>query len=214
MYIRYHMTSDPISIRPDTTIGQARDILKAHNFRHLPVVDDGRHLIGMVTDRDIRSAYPSSVASSGYQDGLLEEVGNTKVETIMSRDLCTLGPSSTLDDALLLFEHHKVGAIPVIDREGKLVGIFSIRDLIEAYGSIFGLGDKGSTLIEIEDDGSPFVMKTLVDVLFKKGIDFTRLVRLREKGVIFVRVNTFNIRSLLNALKASGLRPLVPIKQI
>jgi acetoin utilization protein AcuB len=70
----------------------------------------------------------------------------------MSVDCVGLTPESTLDDALLLFDRDRMGALPVLD-DGRVVGIFSSRDLLAAYKELFGVGEKGSVLLAIEDDG-------------------------------------------------------------
>jgi len=61
MYISEYMTSDPITISSATLLPEARQILNEYQIRHLPVIDSERRLIGIITDRDLRSAYPSSV---------------------------------------------------------------------------------------------------------------------------------------------------------
>ena len=64
MYIHYHMTPEPISMQPEQTVAEAIDLLQLHSFRHVPVVDEEGVLKGMISDRDLRSARPSSVARS------------------------------------------------------------------------------------------------------------------------------------------------------
>ena len=71
MFIHYHMTPEPVAVQPDETVAEAIEILEQHSFRHLPVVDEEGVLLGMVSDRDLRSALPSTVARSTQR----EEVG-------------------------------------------------------------------------------------------------------------------------------------------
>jgi acetoin utilization protein AcuB len=70
----------------------------------------------------------------------------------MTRDCLSLSPSATLDDALLLFQSRKIGALPVINDEEKVVGMFTTADLMNAYRDLFGLGEKGSVLVSVEDN--------------------------------------------------------------
>jgi len=205
MYIASHMTREPLTIGPATLLPQARELLQSRNFRHLPVVDEQGRLLGVITDRDIRSAYPSSLLPEEQRQQILAGISSTPVERIMATELSTLSPASTLDDALLIFERRKVGAIPVVDDDGRVAGIFSVRDLLKAYGTVFGLAEKGSALVEIHDQEGPETLERLIRVLVEHKIHFTRLVRSREERLIHVRVNTYNIRKLHKTLTEAGL---------
>jgi len=214
MFIHYHMTSSPITVTPDQTVAEAIDILQQHNFRHLPVVDQQGVLKGILTDRDLRSARPSSVARSTERHNVEERVKNTLISVVMSRDCLTVSRLSTLDDALLLFQSRKIGALPVLDEEEKVIGIFTIGDLMKAYRCLFGLGEKGSVLISIEDNEDPQALSKLVKIMEEKQVQFTRLVRTdgtcKSRAMIFLRINTYNVRSVYKALEAGGFTIHIP----
>lgn len=214
MFIRYHMTHSPITVTPDTTVAEAIDILQQHNIRHLLVVDQQGGLQGILSDRDLRSARPSSVARSKERQNVEEQVNSTPVSILMTRDCLSLNPNSTLDDALLLFQSRKIGALPVLNDEEKVIGVFTTADLMNAYRSLFGLGEKGSVLVSIEDNGDPQAMSKLVRVMEEKQVSFTRLVRSdggsKSKPMIFLRINTYNVRSVYKALEAAGFTINVP----
>jgi acetoin utilization protein AcuB len=208
------MTTSPVTVTPDQTVAEAIDILQQNNFRHLPVVNEAGGLIGIVSDRDLRSARPSSVARSKERHHVEERVRNTPISIVMSRECMSLSRLATLDDALLTFQSRKVGALPVIDEEEKVIGIFSIGDLLKAYRCLFGLGEKGSVLISIEDNGDPGALSKLVRIMEEKQVQFTRLVRAdgtcKGKAMIFLRINTYNVRSVYKALEAEGFTVHVP----
>lgn len=209
MFISSYMNHDPVVIHPNTLIADARNIILSNKFRHLPVVDEEMKLVGMVTDRDIRSAFPSSVASvmsEAERKHETERISKIPVKNIMSVKLATLRPESTLDDALLLLESQRVGALPVVDEAGKLMGIFSIRDLLRAYSAIFGLAEKGSQLLVVADDESANIMGKIVGALEGNGISFTRIVRMEMAKRIFVRVQTANIKAVQKAMDGAGLK--------
>ncbi|MCL2790762.1 MAG: CBS domain-containing protein [Desulfobulbus sp.] len=214
MFIRYHMTPSPVTVMPETTVAEAIDIVHQKGIRHLLVADQQNHLQGILSDRDLRSARPSSIARSGERHRVEEQINNTPVSVLMTRDCLTLNPNATLDDALLLFQSRKIGALPVVSDEGKVVGIFTTADLMNAYRRLFGLGEKGSVLISIEDNGDPQAMSKLVRVMEEKQVSFTRLVRAdgggKGKTMIFLRINTYNIRAVHKALEAVGFTIHVP----
>lgn len=221
MYIANYMKKPAVTVHSETTIAEVKDILATRHFRHLPVVDDNGRLLGMVTDRDIRSAYPSSVLSSAQTRDEMLKVNQSPVCEIMSWDVVFLSPYATLDDALILLDRQKVGALPVVDDERTVVGIFSIRDLIKAYTSLFGLGERGSALVGVKADGKPRPLTRIVHVLEEHDIHFNRVVRKKEatkdsaQETITIRVNTMNLRAVHRALEDAGfvidpMRPELP----
>jgi acetoin utilization protein AcuB len=193
------------------SLPEARRLLTENHFRHLPVVDRDGQLVGMITDRDLRSAYPSSMLTESERLQVYDRVEKATVADIMSTDCIGLTPESTLDDALLLFDRDRVGALPVLD-DGRVVGIFSSRDLLAAYKGLFGVGEKGSVLLSIEDDGQSGLMTRIVTLLEEHEIHFTRLLRIQDEengNRIYLRLNTFKIASVANLLREAGINPVV-----
>ncbi|MCK5070201.1 MAG: CBS domain-containing protein, partial [Desulfocapsa sp.] len=82
MYILRHMTPDPITVSPAMLLPEARALLNDYHFRHLPVVDEEGGLVGILTDRDLRSAYPSSVITDSERRLVYESVEKTSVSEI------------------------------------------------------------------------------------------------------------------------------------
>ena len=208
MFIHYHMTPIPTAMHPEQTVAEAIDMLEVSPFRHLPLVDDEGVLQGIISDRDLRSARPSTVARSKERQNVENAVMQTRLSKIMTADCLALSPMATLDDALFLFQSHKVGALPVVDEETRLIGIFTIGDLLKAYRNLFGVGERGSVLISIVDDGDPQILSNLIRIIEEKSVQCTRLLRKAEtrrtKAMIYLRVNTYNIRSVQKAIEAAG----------
>ena len=209
MYISRYMIKEPLTVTPEMSLPDARRLLTENHFRHLPVVDRDGQLAGMITDRDLRSAYPSSMLTESERLLAYERVEQATVADIMSTECVGLTPESTLDDALLLFDRDRVGALPVLEN-GRVVGIFSSRDLLAAYKELFGVGEKGSVLLGIEDDGQSGLMTRIVTLLERHDIPFTRLLRIPDAehgNRIYLRLNTYKIASVVNLLREAGIRP-------
>jgi acetoin utilization protein AcuB len=210
MYIAAYMKKTPVTVQPETTIAEVKALLAAKHFRHLPVVDDNGRLLGMVTDRDVRSAYPSSVTTGKQNKDEMLKISQSPVCEIMSWDVVFLPPYATLDDALILLDRQKIGALPVVDENHKVVGIFSIRDLIGAYTLLFGLGERGSALVGVKADGKPRPLTRIVHILEEHGIHFNRVVRKKDDApgvsgeTITIRVNTMNLRAVHQVLEEGG----------
>jgi len=214
MFITQHMTRTPVTVSPETLLPAVRDILQGRKFRHLPVVDGENHLVGIVTDRDLRSASPSSVLSEERIKACHADFDQTPVSAIMSRAFFTLNPMSTLDDALILLDREKIGALPVVDEEQRVIGMFSMRDLMAAYRRLFGLGERGSAMIVVEHDGKRKPLSRIAKVLEEHNIRFTRLIRTEAEETmperIYLRVNTYNISAVHQALKEAGFALVLP----
>lgn len=203
------MSRPAVTVGEDRTLADARALLEEHGFRHLPVVDGEGRLAGIVTDRDIRSALPSRIGGIGSGGELPQRLGETPVREIMTPAPHSLTLTSTLDDALFILEREKIGALPVVDDGGRVSGVLSLQDLLRAYKELFGLGEPGTALLEIEDDGSPGLLSRVVRILEERKIPLSRLLRVggapgEEAGVVYLRVSTYNTHALHAALGAAG----------
>ena len=215
MLVSNHMSRQVITVRPETPLKEVRELLRSHSFRHLPVVDAEQVLIGIVTDRDLRSALPSAFMSEEEKATYLSRFQTSTVATIMTEAVYSLDQRATLDDALLLFDRSRVGALPVVNEEKRVLGILSIRDLLAAYRTLFGLGEKGSRLVAVLDDGQPKILTRLTEVLERHDIPFTRLIKCTEqgeveRGTIYIRVHTYNSTIIHRVLQEAGFEMVVP----
>jgi len=123
------MTRDPLTVGPAETIGQADEIMTDNRFRQLPVVQDGE-LVGIVTDRDVRSFLSGSLLTNLE---VREKALNTKVREIMTTEPLTLSPEDDLQEAVALFVEEKFGGMPVVDETEGLVGIVTYVDLLRCF---------------------------------------------------------------------------------
>jgi len=146
MFISKVMTRNVVTIDPNADISQAREIMAKHSFRHLPVVDENNRPIGIVTDRDIRSALPSPPLDDEDCRKEWKRFSKRKLKDIMTKNPVTISPLDTIQDALLLLYKKHFGALPVVDEQGKLIGIISVRDLLREFITVLGLEEPGTLL--------------------------------------------------------------------
>jgi acetoin utilization protein AcuB len=202
-----------MTISSAVLLPEARRMLNEYNIRHLPVVDGENRLVGIVTDRDLRSAYPSSVTSRAEKLLAFEQVEKTTVADMMTTSCSTLGPEATLDDALAIFDRDKVGGIPIVSEDNVVLGIFSLLDLTAAYRKMFGGAEEGSIFIGVKDDDRENILSELVLLLEQNGILLTRLIRLVEKNQvtkIFMRVHSQKPVEVYKLLRSKGFIFLEP----
>jgi len=106
MFIDKSMTKKVITVSGDTSVLDTRGLMRSHKIRHLPVVDKDQLLLGIVTDRDVRSAMPS-VSLNECSTSEKQKFLNLTVKDIMTADPITLSPMYTLQDALLLIQQQR-----------------------------------------------------------------------------------------------------------
>jgi len=126
MIVKDIMTKNVVTANPNDTVLEALKLVKIHKIRHLPIVD-GEALVGIVSDRDLRSVSPSILASMDID--LLEK---TLVKDIMIKDVVTITPEESVEEAARLLYKHKIGCLPVI-QDNKLVGIVTDGDILYCF---------------------------------------------------------------------------------
>ena len=213
MFISKLMTRQVVSINPDADIQHAQKKMSEYNFRHLPVVTANNQLIGIVTDRDLRSAMPSSLLFEYVGKEEQEKFLRTKVKDIMTTDLITISPLDTLQDALVLLQRKKIGAFPVVAEQKKLVGIISVRDILRECTNVLGLDEPG-TLLCVVVENKIGQMKKIVDAITEENISFgsVMVARYWEEGkrAVFPYLLTQNISPLKRKLRDLGYALLDP----
>lgn len=131
------MTRGAATIHSDALASGAADMMRTRRIRHLPVVDRGDGLVGIVTDRDLRQVLfdPAVQARTGGLGGALR---TATVRDVMTWAVLTVQPETPLRDAARLMHEQKVGALPVV-AHGRVVGILSEVDVLKTF--VRALGD-------------------------------------------------------------------------
>ena len=215
MFIDKSMTSKVITINRDAGLDEARKRMEDNNIRHLPVVEEDNTLIGIITDRDIRSALPSVFSTCLHNPEEMQRIAGLKVEDVMTKDPITISPMNTLEDALMMMHKMRKGAFPVVDQHGKLTGIISTRDLIRAFINVLGMEIPGTLLcIEVEDKLGQ--MKRIVDAITAEGIPFGSILVARHwdagKRAVFPYLLTNNVVKVKKKLEGMGYTLLNPME--
>ena len=116
--LRDAMTTDPTTVEPGTSLKEAAQLMKSDDVGALPVVENGR-LTGMITDRDI--------AIRAVAEGKLESA----VGEIASKDVVSIDPQQSLEEAARLMAQHQIRRLPVCEEDGRLVGIIAQADVAQ-----------------------------------------------------------------------------------
>jgi acetoin utilization protein AcuB len=129
------MRTELVTVNPELRVERAWELMERQRIRHLPVVQHGR-LVGMVTERDLkRAVFAASPLVTVWQAGKPQPTGtpgDLPVQAIMTQGASTANPTDTLLSAALRMLNEKIGALPVVDDAGMLVGLLSQTDLLKA----------------------------------------------------------------------------------
>jgi len=201
MFVGPRMKRDLVTVTPRTTLEEAARLLTAHRIHHLPVVE-GEHLVGIVSDTDLRRATLDGMFG-GADRG--DSGAPVTAGEIMTPDPVTLSPADTLDDAMLVLSRERFGALPVVEGE-RLVGIVTKADILEALLSTLDIEGVG-VRIEVVLPRDLAEVARLVGALGGLSVEVRSFV-LAPHGAggyaAFVRVATIDVASVRDRLREKG----------
>ncbi len=149
MYVRQFMTTQVFTVNPEVSIADTILLMREKRISRMPVVEKGK-LVGFVTDGDLREASPSKATTlSVFELNYL--IGRTPIREVAVKKVVTCHPDTQIEDAALLMRDNGIGGLPVVD-EGKVVGIITGSDILDAFLDILGFRSPGQrVMIETKD---------------------------------------------------------------
>ncbi len=136
MFVKEHMTQNPVTVTPDTSVPDALRIMREKQVRRLPILDRHGKLVGIVTDKALLHASPSPATSLAVWE-ITELYTKLKVEKVMSRDVVTIPEDTLLEEAARIMVDSEVGGLPVMHGD-TLVGIITESDLFKVLLKLLG----------------------------------------------------------------------------
>lgn len=150
------MIYDPVTIKRGSTVADALNMMKEFHIGGIPVVDEERKLVGIVTNRDLR----------------FERDLTRLIDEVMTKDnLVTTTQSTDLEEAAQILQQHKIEKLPVVDHEGRLVGLVTYKDITKAKDKPFACKDKLGRLRVAAGVGVTVDSMERVDALVEAGVD-------------------------------------------
>ena len=211
LLVKDSMTREVVTLSPQTTAGEALALCREMRIRHLPVVEDGA-LVGIVSDRDLRSATPAL-----GDPARAEALGMIQVHEVMARDVTTALPDDPVEEAANAMRERKIGCLPVVE-DGALVGIISSSDVMEALVYLMGAHEPGNRLEVVMPD-RPGTLAGVAGIFGELGINIVSAVAgprqplpdSSEPGRVAVfRVDTMDLREAVDILGRAGYAVLWP----
>ncbi len=200
------MTKEVVCVGPQEPLARAWEIMQDRRIRHLPVVEGGR-LVGIITDRDVRTALPSPLQKEG--PGQRDILMTTTVAEVMTKDVISAVPEMPMEDAAEIMLSRRIGALPVVHR-GGLVGIVTVTDVLRAFAETLGVGTPSSRF-EVEIGTEPQELAELVQRIC--SLTRAQLCSIvtppapsPDRIRVVIRVGTIDPGPIVRGLQAAGFR--------
>jgi len=150
------MISNPVTIRPTATVGDALAMMAEYKIGGIPVVDDKFYLVGIVTNRDLR-----------FQRDMA-----TKIENVMTKEnIITTTRTTDLEAAADILQQYKIEKLPVVDKDNKLVGLLTYKDITKAKDKPMASKDDQGRLRVAAGVGVTADVFDRVEALVEAGVD-------------------------------------------
>jgi acetoin utilization protein AcuB len=211
LLVKDSMSRQVVVLPPQATAGEALALCRERRIRHLPVLEDGM-LVGIVSDRDLRSATPAL-----GDPARAEALGRILISEVMAGELTTARPDDPIEEAANAMREKKIGCLPVVEGNA-LVGIISSSDVMEALVYLMGAHEPGNRLEVVMPD-RPGTLAGVAGIFGELGINIVSAVLgprrdlpgSSEPGRVAVfRVDTMDLREAVEILDRAGYAVLWP----
>ena len=204
LLVRDSMTREVAVLSPQSTAAEALGLCRERRIRHLPVLEEER-LVGIVSDRDLRSAAPA-LGDPGRASALEE----LRIQDVMTREVVTAHPGDPIEEAANRMRERRIGCLPVVVG-GELVGIITSSDVMEALVYLVGAHEPGSRLEVVMPD-RPGTLAGVAGVFGALGINIVSVVAgppqeadgSPEGRVGIFKVDSIDTREAVEFLREAG----------
>ena len=157
MYVKDHMTADPITISGETVISKAVEIMRKNQFHRLPVTDEKGKLVGLITGGLVEEqSGQKNTSLSIFELNYL--LSRTTVSDIMIRDVTTIHEDVFLEEAAQVMIDKEISVLPVVDAQMRVIGIITEKDVFQAFNDLLGHRHRGTRFIVPCEDHPGFLV--------------------------------------------------------
>ncbi len=208
MFVAKRMQRNVVTVPQSASLLSARETMRGHNIHQVPVVSEEGKLVGILSNHDIREAIlPAALLPGAGGDRAEEVLRNTPVEKAMTRKIVTATLDDTMEDAMVLLHDFRVNALPVVDGNGRVAGIITRTDALQAFLDALGVGEISSR-IEVVVPDRPGGLARVVDIIKGFNVNITSVLTSGHaeegKRAIFFRVATINVGPIKESIRQAG----------
>ncbi|GEL77178.1 acetoin utilization AcuB family protein [Tenuibacillus multivorans] len=208
MLVEEIMKKEVITLLPNNTIKEALELLNHHHIRHIPIVNEDHNVVGIISDRDIRDAAPSTLEEKQNQDIL-----NHNINSIMTSPVITVHPLDFIEEIASVFYEHEIACVPVT-KDQQLIGIVTEKDLLYTLIQLTGIHEQSSQ-IEIKVPNRAGILPNITKIIGERKTNISSVFiypdqQDRSQKIIVLRIQTMNPMPLIDELKEQGYDVLWP----
>ncbi|MGE6259375.1 acetoin utilization AcuB family protein [Heyndrickxia sporothermodurans] len=209
MVIEEIMKSNVFTLEGKDTIQSALLLMREKKIRHIPIVNADNHLIGLITERDIKEAVPSPYIDREHLSNHL----NVPLEKIMKTNVITGHPLDFVEEVAGLLYEHRIGCLPIILQQ-KLVGIITGTDILRTMVELTGVNQPGSQ-IEIKVPNRTGILHEITEIFSELKVNVHSVLVYPDKKdqhskILVFRIQTMNPIRVIQHLNENGHHVLWP----
>lgn len=208
MLVEQIMNNNAITLSPSATIKEALELLQTLRIRHITIVNENSNVIGIVSDRDVRDASPSTLKKDSSSQVLQNELGS-----VMSQPVITIHPLDFVEEIARIFYDEEIAALPVV-KNNKFIGMVTEKDMLYTLIQLTGTHVQGSH-IEIKVPDRPGILPKVTNIFGNRKTNIVSVLIYPYHNdsnykVLVFRVQTINPSPVIEDLKQAGFELLWP----
>ena len=212
LLVRDWMTGKLVTLPPEASVAEALTLCRERRIRHIPILESG-HLVGVVSDRDLRDASPA--LGDPQRASALQEI---RVRDVMSREVITADPEDSIENVAQEMYEHKIQSLPVVTEgpvvaegsavaEEELLGIVTSSDVMRALVTLAGLPEPGCR-IEVRVPNREGILAEVAGKIRDLEVDIFDVLsdpdRRSSKRTLVFQLATADPSSVMQSLKGAG----------
>lgn len=209
MLVEHIMKKEVVTLGPTAPISEALQLLQKHRIRHIPIVDNEHHVIGIVSDRDIRDASPSRFDKKSDSLVFL----NHELQSIMSHPVITVHPLDFVEEIASIFYHEEIACLPVV-RKNKLIGVVTEKDMLYTLIQLTGTNVQSSH-IEVKVPDRPGILPEVAAIFGKRKTNIVSVLIYPYRKdpsykIVVFRIQTMNPVPVIQDIQKAGYELMWP----
>ncbi|SFB36900.1 acetoin utilization protein AcuB [Lentibacillus halodurans] len=208
MLVEEMMKTEVATLPPSATIADALQLLRENHIRHIPIVDGEKHVVGIVSDRDVRDAAPSIFDQHTNHQAFYHEI-----QSIISHPVITVHPLDFVEEIARVFYDEALACLPVL-RENKLIGIITEKDMLYTLIQLTGTNVQSSQ-IEVKVPHKPGILPEVAAVFGERQTNISSVLMYPYHDdpnykILVFRIQTMNPLPVIQDLRNAGYELMWP----
>lgn len=214
MYVKDHMTKNPVTVTPDTSVSKVLELMQRGHFHRVPVVDANGILKGLITEGVVTEASGQNTTSLSIFE-LNYLLSRTSVEEIMIKDVKTITEDQFVEQAAQVMLDGSINVLPVVDEANKVIGIITEKDIFKTFVDLLGLQHQGTKFV-IKMENKPGLLAKAASLFAENdaNVEALGVYQNDERGAeFFVKATgSIEVEAMTKILKDNGLNVSVIVQ--